>query len=427
VGVNGTAYERAVATLDAVAWRGIMPGLERTRALLAALGNPQTGLRGALVAGTNGKGSVCATVDSVCRAAGHRSVLLTSPHLQSYCERIVRDGAPISETEFGALVDTVRDAAEALPEELQPTGFEVLTAAGILAARRADTDVLVCEVGLGGRLDSTNVLDLGVAVVTNVALDHQDLLGDTIPEIAREKAAIIKTGNRAVTGAVAPALPIIQARAAEVGAALTVVGSDVPFSGHAVGLRGIEAQTVFAGHPVSVSAPLRGEFQVANIATAVAVCDALRSTGIAIDEGALVRGCESVRWQGRMDWIEGEPSILIDGAHNPAGMTAMVSSARDLIGSRRCVAVFAAMRNKDIVSMADALGELTADIVVTAPAVERATRPEHLAGLFEPTASIAPDVAGALRQARSLAGPSGVVVVCGSLYLAGEALGLLGR
>lgn len=426
MGVNGTAYDRAVATLDAVAWRGIMPGLERTRALLAALGNPQTGLRGVLVAGTNGKGSVCATVDAVCRAAGHRSVLLTSPHLQSYTERIVRDGAPISETEFGVLIDTVREAAEALPEELQPTGFEVLTATGILAARRARTDVLVCEVGLGGRLDSTNVLDLGVAVVTNVALDHQDLLGDTIPEIAREKAAIIKPGNRAVTGAVEPALAVIRARSADVGSELVVVGQDVPFSGHAAGLRGVEVETRFAGQPVSVTAPLRGEFQVANIATAVAVCDALRATGIQIDAAALQQGCATVRWQGRMDWIEGVPPILIDGAHNPAGMAAMVSSARALIGSRHCVAVFAGMRNKDVRSMAARLRELTADIVVTAPAVERATPPADLADLFDPPAAIATDVESALRLARQRAGHDGVVVVCGSLYLAGEALGLLG-
>jgi dihydrofolate synthase/folylpolyglutamate synthase len=426
VGVS-TAYARAVATLDAVAWRGIMPGLERTRALLAALGNPQTGLRGALVAGTNGKGSVCATVDAVCRAAGHRSVLLTSPHLQSYCERIVRDGAPISETEFGALVDTVRSAAESLPEELQPTGFEVLTAAGILAARRADADVLVCEVGLGGRLDSTNVLDLGVAVVTNVALDHQDLLGDTIPEIAREKAAIIKRGNRAVTGAAEPALSVVRSRAADVVATLVVVGGDVPFSGRAAGLRGVEVVTRFDGEPVSVKAPLRGEFQVGNVATAVAVCDALRETGIPIDAGAVVRGCATVRWQGRMDWIDGEPPLLIDGAHNPAGMAAMVASARELIGSRRCVAVFAAMRNKDAAAMAAGLRDLTADIIVTAPAVERATPPEDLAKLFNPPAAIAPTVENALSRARELAGRDGVVVVCGSLYLAGEALGLLGR
>jgi dihydrofolate synthase/folylpolyglutamate synthase len=420
-----TAYDRAVATLDSVAWRGIMPGLERTRALLAALGNPHVGLRGALVAGTNGKGSVCATVDSICRAAGYRTVLLTSPHLISYCERIVRDGSPITESEFGALVARVWEAAEAIPEELQPTGFEVLTAAGILVAREADAEVLVSEVGLGGRLDSTNVLDLGVAAVTNVALDHQDLLGETIPEIAREKAAIIKPGNRAVTAASEPGLAAVRRRAAEVGATLTVVGTDVPFTGQSAGMLGVDVDTEFDGRPISVHAPLRGAFQVANVATAVAICDALRTTGTAIDAGAVVRGSENVRWAGRMDWIEGEPALLIDGAHNPAGMAAMVASARELIAGRRCVAVFAAMRNKDVESMAAGLSELTREIVVTAPAVERATPPADLARLFTPPADVAATVPVALDRARRLAGRDGVVVVCGSLYLAGEVLELL--
>jgi len=423
--VTRTAYARAVAALDSVAWRGIMPGLERTRALLAALGNPHVGLCGALVAGTNGKGSVCATVEAVCRAAGRRSVLLTSPHLISYCERIVRDGVAITETEFGALIDRVWEAAEALPDELQPTGFEVLTAAGILAARDADAEVLVCEVGLGGRLDSTNVLDLGVAAVTNVALDHQDLLGTTIPEIAREKAAIIKPGNRAVTGATEPGLAEVRARAAEVGATLTVVGADVPFAGQSTGMQGVVVDTVFDGRPISVRAALRGAFQVANIATAVAICDALRAAGIAIDAGAVVRGCENVRWPGRMDWIAGVPPILVDGAHNPAGMAAMVASARELIGGRRCVAVFAAMRNKDVESMAAGLSGLTREVVVTAPAVERAIPPADLARLFDPPAEVAAGVRTALDRARRRAGSDGVVVVCGSLYLAGEAIELL--
>jgi dihydrofolate synthase/folylpolyglutamate synthase len=424
--VSATAYARAVAALDSVAWRGIMPGLERTRALLAALGNPHVGLCGALVAGTNGKGSVCATVDAVCRAAGCRSVLLTSPHLISYCERIVRDGVPITETEFGALVARVWETAETLPEELQPTGFEVLTAAGILATHEADAQVLVCEVGLGGRLDSTNVLDLGVAAVTNVALDHQDLLGTTIPEIAREKAAIIKPGNRVVTGATEAGLAEVRARAAEVGATLSVVGADVPFGGHSAGMQGVVVDTIFDGRPISVHAALRGAFQIANVATAVAICEALRSSGVAIDAGAVVRGCENVRWPGRMDWIEGEPPVLVDGAHNPAGMAAMVTSARELIGGRRCVAVFAAMSNKDVEAMAAGLSELTREVVVTAPAIERATPPADLARLFDPPAEVAAGVRTALDRARRLAGSDGVVVVCGSLYLAGEAIELLG-
>jgi dihydrofolate synthase/folylpolyglutamate synthase len=426
VGVTSTDYARAVATLDAVAWRGIMPGLERTRALLAALGNPHLGLRGALVAGTNGKGSVCATVDAICRAAGHRSVLLTSPHLQSYTERIVRDGEPVSETDFANLITTVGAAAQALPEELQPTGFEVLTAAGILAAREADAEVLVCEVGLGGRLDSTNVLDLGIAAVTNVALDHQDLLGATIPEIAREKAAIIKSGNLAVTAAVEPALTAVRDRAGAVGATLAVIRDGIDFSGSAAGMAGVTVETSFDGRRISLRSPLRGEFQVANVATAVAISDALRATGIAIGAGAVARGTAAVHWPGRMDWIDGTPPVLIDGAHNPAGMAAMVASARDLIGARRCVAIFAAMRNKDAASMAAALAELTTEIVVTAPAVERASPPGDLSGLFVPPGEIAADVKTALERARLIGGRDGVVVVCGSLYLAGEVLGLLG-
>ncbi len=426
LGVTAAIYARAVAALDSVAWRGIMPGLERTRALLAALGNPHIGLRGALVAGTNGKGSVCATVDSICRAAGHRSVLLTSPHLVSYCERIVRDGVPVSESEFGALVGRVSEAATALPAELQPTGFEVLTAAGILVAREADAGVLVCEVGLGGRLDSTNVLDLGIAAVTNVALDHQDLLGETIPEIAREKAAIIKAGNRVVTAAAEPGLTAVRERAAAVSATLTVIGAGVPMRGRSLGMRGVELATVFDGRPVTVRAPLRGEFQLANIATAVAICDALRETGVAIDPDAVARGCERVSWRGRMDWIDGDPPLLIDGAHNPAGMAAMVTSARDLVAGRRCVAIFAAMRNKDAVSMAAALNELTHEIVVTAPAVERATPPADLSRLFDPPGEIAENVGIALQRARDRAGHDGTVVVCGSLYLAGEVLELAG-
>lgn len=191
-------------------------------------------------------------------------------------------------------------------------------------------------------------------------------------------------------------------------------------------MRGVAVDSVFNGRPISVQPPLRGAFQVANIATAVAVCDALRATGFALDADAVVRGCAAVRWPGRMDWIDGDPPLLIDGAHNPAGMAAMVTSARELIGRRRCVAIFAAMSNKDVESMAAGLSELTHEIVVTAPAVERATPPADLARLFDPPAEVAADVKTALDRARRLAGRDGAVVVCGSLYLAGEVLELLG-
>jgi dihydrofolate synthase/folylpolyglutamate synthase len=418
-----SAYRRAVGLLESVEPRGMKPGLERTLALLDALGNPHAALRGVLVGGTNGKGSVCATVDSVARAAGLRSVMLTKPHLRSYCERVVVDGAPVAEEDFASLVDTVWGAAESLPSHVQPTAFEMLTAAGLLFAQRSDPDLVICEVGLGGRLDSTNVVDLGVAAVTNVGLDHVDRLGGTLEAIAAEKAAIIKPGDRAVTGALPPALEVIRARAAAVGVALHEVQ---PGGGRSEGLAGVAVETLFDGAPLSVRAPLVGDFQVDNVGVAAAVCDALRAMGLDLDAGAVSRGCASVRWPGRMQWISLRPPVLVDGAHNPPGIGALVRAATSLLEHRRRVVVFAAMRDKDVPAMVDGLRPLHADaVVVTAPAVPRSAPPEALARLFGDTTTVAASTREALSRAASLAGDDGAVVVCGSLYLAGEALDAL--
>ena len=420
-----TPYKRVSTMLDSISWRGIKPGLERTTALLHRLGDPDTGLRGVLVAGTNGKGSVCATIESVARAAGMRTVLLTKPHLWSYTERFVADGKPVSEDGFAALMDEVGSAAGALTEDMEPTAFEMLTAAGILYAARAAPDVVVCEVGVGGRLDSTNVLDLGVAVVTNVELEHQELLGYTIPEIAREKAAIIKPGDLALTAALPPAIEEIQARAADVGARLAVVGVDVPVGGASLGWDGVRVRTVFNGEPIAVNAPLLGAHQVVNVGTAVVACDALRDRGWTIDASAVTAGCAAVRWPGRLQWVEqpqGWPGWLVDGAHNPAAMKALVDAALELLAGRRVVLLFGVMRDKERVPMITELRRLhPAATVVTAPDADRAVPPEELATEFA-GATVAPDVDRAMRAAVRLAGAEGAVVACGSLYLAGEVL-----
>ena len=423
---DATPYERVSGMLDSIAWRGIKPGLERTRALLHHLGDPDQGLCGVLVAGTNGKGSVCATIESVARSAGLRTVLLTKPHLWSYTERFVADGEPISDDGFAALLDEVGAAADELPEDLQPTAFELLTAAGILWAARAEPDIVIEEVGVGGRLDSTNVLDLGVAVITNVDLDHQHLLGDTITAIAREKAAIIKPGDLAITGAAHPGLDEITARAAEVGSPLVVVGRDVPARGHADGWAGVHVETVFAGAPLVVRSPLLGAHQVANVATAVAACDALRQMGWPLDADAVRTGCAAVRWPGRLQWVEGAPGWLVDGAHNPAAMTALVDAARTLLGGRRVVVLFGVMRDKDREPMIAELRRLEpAAVVLAAPPVDRAATPAELQRSF-PGATLAANVDEAMDAAARLAGPDGAVVACGSLYLAGEVLSRLG-
>lgn len=422
-----TEYQRITEMLDSISWRGIKPGLERTRALVHALGDPDRGLRGVLVAGTNGKGSVCALVESAARAAGLRTVMLTKPHLWSYTERFVVDGTPIAEDGFATLLDEVSRAARDLPADLEPTAFEMLTAAGITCAARARPDVLICEVGLGGRLDSTNVLDLGIAAVTNVDLDHRHILGDSIPIIAREKAAIIKQGDVAVTAATPPALEEVAARATAVGAQLTVVGRDVPVAGEALGWNGVRVQTRFAGAPLDVRAPLLGAHQVGNVATAVALCDALRHLGwTAVDGASVVSGVASVRWPGRLQWIGGSPGWLVDGAHNPAAMAALTDAVRRLLGGRRIVVLFGVMQDKERDPMIGALRAIQpAAFVMTAPAVERAATPQELA-VEVPGAVTAPDIAAGMETAAALAGPDGVVVACGSLYLAGEVLNRLG-
>ena len=431
------AYARVASWLDSISWRGIKPGLDRTRALLHQVGGPDAGLRGVLVAGTNGKGSACAIVDSVARAAGLHSVLLTKPHLWSYTERFVVDGAPLTEDGFAQLFDEVSDAASELPNELTPTAFEMLTVAGILLAARAEPDVLVCEVGVGGRLDSTNVLDLGVAVVTNVDLDHRDLLGDTIRVIAREKAAIIKAANVAVTAALPPALDEIAARASDVRAPLTVVGRNLPagfagaghavaMSGESLGWCGVRVRTEFAARELEVRAPLLGAHQVDNVATAVTICDELRRLGWAIDADAVASGCATARWPGRLQWVDGRPGWLVDGAHNPAAMSALVAAASELLRDRRIVVLFGVMRDKQRGPMVDSLRRLNpAAVVLSAPPVDRAATPEELAVDF-PRATIAPGVDAAREAAARLAGPDGAVVACGSLYLAGEVLSRLG-
>lgn len=428
------ADERAAAALQALEGRssrgsagdlertGMKLGLERITGLLDVLGNPHQGLEGVLVAGTNGKGSVCALVDSMARAAGLRTVMMTKPHLVSWTERITLNGQPITDAALADLIDRVIDAADRMPAELgRPSVFEVLTAAGILTARAEQPDILVTEVGLGGRLDSTNVLDLGVAVVTGIALDHRAELGDDIDGIAAEKAAIIKAGNDVVTGAVGSPLAVIRQRAAQAGArSFVALGEDLAISGEEHGRAGVSA--AIGTPPLRVATPLIGGFQVHNLGVAVAACRALSRRGRDIPDDAIVAGGAAVHWPGRMQWLDGAPALLIDGGHNPAAVAAMAEAAAPLCRGRRTVAVFGAMADKDVGPMLTALRGLTGEVVFTQPASPRAVPAAELAGRWGGPSSSAPSVAEALTTARSLAGPDGVVVACGSLYLAGEAL-----
>jgi dihydrofolate synthase/folylpolyglutamate synthase len=416
----------ALARLEAAGRFGIVPGLERTRWLLGRLGNPQLGLEGVLVAGTNGKGSVSALLESMARAAGRRTALLAKPHLVRWGERIALDGVALDDGRFSLLAAEVLDAAgQAAPGE-HPTQFEILTAMGFLAADRHGADTVICEVGMGGRLDSTNVADLGGCVITNVALDHREWLGDTVEAIAAEKAGIVKSGDWVVSAATEPARSVVAERARAVGATLRVLEAGRDWQGTVHGRAGVEVdlEPVGArgstGPPLHCRSPLSGRVQIENLAVAAAAAGML-----GVPDRAIVAGAASVRWPGRLQWVDGTPPVLLDGAHNPAALAALAPEVTSLAGGRRVIALFGAMADKQLEAMLPIVSGMAAEVVLTSVGGERAAPARQLAAMLGGGTAVEP-VPAALAEARRRAGRSGLVLVCGSLALVGEVLAGLG-
>ena len=438
-GASALTYAEAVRALGERGRFGVRLGLERTQALLRQLGEPQLRLRGALVAGTNGKGSVLALCGSVLRAAGIRVGETPKPHLVTYRERLQIDGRPISPDAFASLVAQTLPVADRIANEHgDPTEFELLTAMLFRWFADERVEVALVEVGLGGRLDATHAWDGGVAVVTNIDLDHTDRLGTTIPEIAAEKAAIIELGDLAVTGATGEALRVIEERARRVGARLTVVppaplvGQDR--DGIVVALEGLG----------EVRVGLRGRHQAANVAVANATLDALEEAGIARATPEQRRaGFANARWPGRLELLRVEGrDLLLDGAHNPAGATALAVALEDLVPfltAGPVTLVTASMADKDVDGVVAALAASSslrgARVICTQVDVPRAMPADELAGRWRSLAG-AGDAPGAVADLlvdpdpdtavdRALEAPSGPVVVAGSLYLVGAVRGRL--
>ena len=419
-------YEESLAYISKLGRFGMKLGTERTRAILDQLGNPERGLRGALIAGTNGKGSTAACLASILQAARLNVGFMPKPHLISYTERIQLNGVPISERDFVRTLEALMPALDSVATKLgQATEFEMLTgmALAYLAPR---IDRLVCEVGLGGRLDATNALDLGVAVITNVDYDHQKYLGDTIEQIANEKAAIIKPGNRVITGCEGIALEIVEDHAKTAGATLWRLGREIKLDSKSKGWDGHRLAVSGPGFEHSdLTLPLVGDYQPANAALAVAVAEALGDAS----DGAVRRGLASTSWPGRLQVIAKRPRVILDGGHNPAAMTKSGAALRRLIGRERLVAVFGMLSERDPVQLLAALRTLEPDAAVfTEPgsAAGHAVSPDKLAALYGAGAESVKPADAALASARELAGPDGNVLVCGSLYLVGEILGHAG-
>jgi len=375
-------------------------GLRNTELLLESLDNPQFAYPAVQIAGTNGKGSTAAMLDSICRAAAIKSGLYTSPHLVSITERIQIAGKQISEEDFARHATTVRDASQRLLDSGQidalPTFFEQVTAIALLAFREAGVELAILETGLGGRLDSTTAVKAKVVAVTQIAMDHEQYLGETIESIAAEKAAIIRPGVTAIIGKQQPAaLSVLLQRCRETG-----------------------VDPVLADSTNVERIGLRGRHQVENAAVAIRVAESL-----SIPRDAIVKGIETARHPGRLELVEQEPPILLDGAHNPAGAEALRDYLNEF-GRGPLTLVFGAMSDKKLERIGEILFPLADQLILTQIDNPRTASLETLSEIASRFARVpaleSKNVADAMRIALSVTPASGMICVTGSLYLIGE-------
>ena len=404
--------------------------LERMRALLRALGEPQARLRIVHVAGSKGKGSTSAMIAGILQRAGYRVGLFTSPHLTRVEERFQIDGAPISADELVALMDVIRRTCD--QHRLQPTFFEAATALGFLHFVHRRADVAVLEVGLGGRFDSTNVCQPLAAVITTISLDHTKQLGDRLASIAFEKAGIIKPGRPVVSGVTTPeASEVIAAVARQRHAPLSSLGVDFHYEDQPgrVTAAGRSAARVQVTTPTrrwpDLELNLLGEHQALNAAVAVRTVELLRQEGLHVSDAAVGAGFATVHWPGRLEVLGDRPLVVLDCAHNVASMEALVRALDASFPPGRRLLILACSSDKDLAGMARVLTPHFAHAFLTRfHNSTRAAEPELLAELFRAAGnlphSIHPDSPSAWEAARSAAGPDDLICVTGSVFLAGE-------
>jgi dihydrofolate synthase/folylpolyglutamate synthase len=407
---------------------GVKLGLENTRLMLERLGHPERSLRAFHVAGTNGKGSTAAMLAEIVRAAGYRTGLYTSPHLIDYRERIRVDGCSV------APEDLLRACERILPHlsEIPLTFFEITTILAILTFLDRDIDVAVMEVGLGGRLDATNVLEQPFPVITDIHFDHERILGRRLAKIASEKAGIIRGQCAVVTGVRRRALlDVFRERCREMGAPLVILKDEARWKILQTSWDGTHFRLETGENRYDdLFLPLPGDHQVANAALAVRSVEIMsRDLGLGIGAPHVSQGLERVSWPGRFQVLEGEPRIVLDAAHNPSGARSLARTLKRLCPDCSSVLVLGMLREKKHDRVVQDLAPLARTVIVTTPDSERAADPESLATAFVEKGhrpQVVAGVAAALRRGIEKAGPKGTVVVAGSCYTVGEALRALG-
>ena len=418
--------QEAIEKIHSVYPNGKKEGLTNMRALMARLGNAHAAVPTVHVAGTNGKGSCCAMIECMLRAAGYKTGLYTSPYIEVYNERIRVNGMPVSDERLAGLVERVWPAVEACRREgINITEFELGTALAFCAFAQAQVDVAIIEVGLGGRLDATNIITPLVSVITEVGMDHMEILGGTIEEIALEKAGIIKRGVPVSLGAQEKAAHGVLLAAAH-GLGAQVI--DLDAENVTESPDDIAFDVSLAGERMNrLHVSLRGRHQAENACAALGAVQALRKKGFSIPQSAVREGLAAVRWPGRLERFG---RVLLDGAHNDPGARALCAYADAWLPRENTVLLTGMMADKETEKMAERLHTRVCRAVCATPNVPRAMDAARLAATFAgrgiPAEAVA-DPARALERARALAGPKGTVLAAGSLYLIGELRTLLRR
>lgn len=415
-----TPYQREVTYLYGLQKYGIKFGLSKTSTLLKAFGDPHVGQKFIHIAGTNGKGSVAAFLASILREAGLDKVgLYSSPHLVRFTERFRINDKEIGREEAAALIEELRSV---FVQEEPPTFFEATTAMALLYFARENTDIAIMEVGMGGRLDATNLVTPLVSVITNVSMEHKEFLGSRLLAIAREKAGIIKGGIDVVTGVTQPrVIRLLESISTEKGAPLWRLGKDINYRTTRSGLHYYGTRRRLN----RLQPGLRGKFQLRNAALAIAVAERLEEKGFKISSLNIREGLNKVTWPGRMQVVAEGPTIILDGGHNPAAIRALAESIRADFKYRRMILVIGIMEDKEIGQILRAIVPPSDYVIYTRPVYSRAASPEKLkakAASFGRPGEVAHVLSRGLDRAREIADSRDLIVVCGSLFTVGEAM-----
>ena len=412
-------YEEYLAGLEKF---GTVFGLENIKWILSLLDNPHLSIKTVHVAGTNGKGSVASMLSRMLQEEGYKVGKYTSPHLVSFTERISINEAEIREEEAADIANVLRKRVRDADEKRFFTYFDFTTALAFDFFYEKQTDICVIETGLGGRLDSTNVVSPLVSIITNVDYDHMDYLGNELSGIAREKAGIIKKGVPVVTGADGVALKVIEETARTADSPVYALGRDFRF-----GREGDQIMT-YEGMKMkmdNIFVNLRGDYQLMNGALAMAAAECLEGQGFRVGEAAMRNGLTRVKWPGRLEIVNEEPVVLLDGAHNAQGIRSLKEYLYSHYTDRRKILIFGVMRDKAYSEMLEEILPLFDAVILTRPDIDRALSPYDLKDRVR-GARITETVKDALNEARSMAKNEDLIVVTGSFYTVGEARSIVG-